>query len=417
MGSSPTGRFERRLEELFAAAMDLPSAERTLFLEEECDGEPELLNELRELLAAHDGSEGFFEGLSRDIAKAAEMELDEAAQPQVQIGAYRTSQVVGQGGMGAVYKAERADGAFDQKVALKLLHLDMQTPQLRERFLAERQLLAKLNHPNIARLVDGGVTEEGRPYFAMEFVDGVPITEFCASENLSVEATLRLFLDVVEAVSYLHRNLIVHRDLKPSNIFVDREGRVKLLDFGVAKLLADEEATPRTVTGEQLMTPQYAAPEQILTGRVTTATDVYALGVLLYELLTGRRPHERTLADFASAGQETATSPSALLRAKGSGDEQSSVPSSRWRRLTGDLDTICLKALRPEPERRYASADQMGLDIERHLGCWLCWGSALRAREGCEIGLRKRQRRRKRSRSFLERSSLLRTPLRPVVRT
>jgi serine/threonine-protein kinase len=267
-----------------------------------------------------------------------------------------------------VYKAERADGAFDQQVALKLLHLDMQTPQLRERFLAERQLLAKLNHPNIARLVDGGVTEEGRPYFAMEFVDGVPITEFCASENLSVEATLRLFLDVVEAVSYLHRNLIVHRDLKPSNIFVDREGRVKLLDFGVAKLLADEEATPRTVTGEQLMTPQYAAPEQILTGRVTTATDVYALGVLLYELLTGRRPHERTLADFASAGQETATSPSALLRAKGSGDEQSSVPSSRWRRLTGDLDTICLKALRPEPERRYASADQMGLDIERHLG-------------------------------------------------
>jgi serine/threonine-protein kinase len=378
MGSSPTGRFEGRLEELFSAAMDLPSAARKFFLEEECEGEPELLSELEELLAAHDESEGFFESLSKDIAKAAEMELDDAAQPRVQIGSYRTLQVIGQGGMGAVYEAERADGAFDQRVALKLLHLNMQTPQLRSRFLAERQLLAHLTHPNIARLVDGGVTDEGRPYFAMEFVDGVPITDYCRNQNLSVAEMLRLFLELVEAVSYLHRNLIVHRDLKPSNIFVDTEGRVKLLDFGVAKLLADEESMGRTMTGEQLLTPQYAAPEQILSGAITTATDVYALGVLLYELLVGRRPQERTLATFATSLDEPITAPSLALKEP----VKTPIERSRWRRVAGDLDTICLKALRPEPERRYASADQMGLDIERHLG-----GLPVRARRST-IGYR-----------------------------
>ena len=203
---------------------------------------------------------------------------------------------IGHGGMGAVYRAERVDGEFDQEVALKLLHRDMDTPELRARFLAERQLLAGLSHPNIARLLDGGVTDEGRPYFVMELVEGRPITQYCAENGLSTDEVLRLFLDVVDAVSYLHRNLVVHRDLKPSNIFVDGDGEVKLLDFGIAKLLGGRRRTPArsTRTGQQLMTPEYAAPEQLLGEPVTTATDVYALGVLLYELLTGTAAARRS---------------------------------------------------------------------------------------------------------------------------
>jgi len=275
--------------------------------------------------------------------------------------------------MGAVYRAERADGEFDHEVALKLLHRDMDTPELRARFVAERQLLAGLSHPHIARLLDGGVTDEGRPYFVMELVEGRPITRYCIENRLSTDEMLRLFLGVVDSVGYLHRNLVVHRDLKPSNIFIDGSGQVKLLDFGIAKLMGDVGGgEPRTRTGQQLMTPEYAAPEQLLGQPVTTATDVYALGALLYELLTGRRPHEGRRVDGRSSMQELPPTPSSVCRSGRltTRPERAATPnetSGLQRRVPRDLDAICLMALRPDPEARYPSAEQLGRDIENHL--------------------------------------------------
>jgi serine/threonine-protein kinase len=367
-----------RLEELYAEALERAPDDRYAFLNDACGADDELRREIEELLALHDDAVGFFDGLSGDIAHAAPLELESAAQPRLTIGHYRTTAAIGHGGMGAVYRAERVDGTFDQEVAVKLLHRDMDTPQLRARFVAERQLLAGLSHPNIAHLVDGGVTDEGRPYFVMEIVDGQPITSYCRERDLPVDDRLRLFLDVISAVSYLHRNLVVHRDLKPSNIFVDRSGVVKLLDFGIAKLLDDvPDADGATRTGELLMTPEYAAPEQIAGLPVTTATDVYALGIVLYELLTGRRPSDPNAGGHNEPTRDLPPTPSSLLRAQlkqaGPGrNEQRGVTDGvdaapAWRRVTGDLDTICLKALRPEPEGRYASAEQLGQDIERHL--------------------------------------------------
>ena len=367
-----------RLEELLAELLDRPPEERGSFLDQACGDDAALRREAEELLGLDDQAAGFFEKLSSDIAAAAPLELDNADRPRIQIGPYRALEAIGHGGMGVVYRAERVDGAFDQKVALKLLHRDMDTPQLRARFLAERQLLARLSHPNIARLADGGVTEEGRPYFVMEHVKGLPITQYCRDNGLPLEQVLRLFLVVIDAVSYLHRNLVVHRDLKPGNIFVGQDGQVKLLDFGIAKLLADvPEAASQTRTGERLMTPEYAAPEQLLGAPVTTATDVYALGVVLYELLTGRRPHDRATSDPGSVSRDLPPTPSSMLRSRRKkaqatpatqpGAGPSPEAAVAWRRIPRDLDTICLTSLRPEPEARYPSAEQFGQDIERYL--------------------------------------------------
>ncbi len=363
MADSPLSR----LEELLAEALGRRPEDRPAFLDGVCAGNDELRRELEELLALNDDAAAFFDQLSGDIAGAAPLELESAAGGQLRIGPYQTIAAIGHGGMGAVYRAERIDGEFDQEVALKLLHQDMDTPELRARFLHERQLLAGLAHPNIARLLDGGVTDEGRPYFVMELVDGTPITRYCSDGGLSTDQVLRLFLEIVDAVSYLHRNLVVHRDLKPSNIFVDRNGRVKLLDFGIAKLLAEAPgAEPATRTGQLLMTPEYAAPEQLRGEPVTTATDVYALGVLLYELLTGRRPY-----DNSSSRAELPPTPSSTLRARDRAAADTTDPvavSSRLeRRVSRDLDAICLKALRPDADARYRSAEQLGQDIERHL--------------------------------------------------
>ncbi|MEE4271708.1 MAG: serine/threonine-protein kinase [Thermoanaerobaculales bacterium] len=356
-----------RLEELLAETLGRRPEERAAFLDEACAGDHELRSELDELLELNDDAARFFEELSGDIAGSAPLEVESAARPRMAIGPYRTLEAIGQGGMGAVYRAERIDGEFDQEVALKLLHQDMDTPGLRARFLHERQLLAGLAHPNIARLLDGGVTDEGRPYFVMELVEGTPITRYCRDRGLSGDRVLRLFLEIVDAVSYLHRNLVVHRDLKPSNIFVDRDGRVKLLDFGIAKLLAEVPGSePATRTGQLLMTPEYAAPEQLRGEPVTTATDVYALGVLLYELLTGRRPYDPT-----SPRDELPATPSSTLRTRNrrvsDHGGRAAVLAAPERRVSRDLDAICLKALRPDADARYRSAEQLGQDIERHL--------------------------------------------------
>jgi serine/threonine-protein kinase len=348
------------VERLLAAALERPSHERVPFLNEACGDDPLLRREVLELLEQHEKAVRFFDDLRGEIASSATFELESGLHTEIRIGAYLTQEAIGHGGMGAVFRAVRADGAFEQEVAIKVVPFDMETPEVRARFLAERQLLARLEHPYVARLLDGGFTAEGRPFFAMELVRGQPITEYCEVHSLSLEKRLRLFVRVTEAVSYLHQNLVVHRDLKPSNILVGEDGRPKILDFGIAKLLGG--ADERTGTALQWMTPGYAAPEQRTGAAITTATDVYALGVILYELLTGGRLHPPGAVPTGDVPEP----PSRRLRSQAPGAKGSRAPLS-WRRVAGDLDNICLKALQQEPERRYASADRLREDIERHL--------------------------------------------------
>jgi serine/threonine-protein kinase len=268
------------------------------------------------------------------------------------IGPYRLMRELGQGGMGVVYLAER-DDQFHQRVAVKIVRHGLDTPEMLERFLAERQILASLSHPNISRLLDGGVTADGRPYLVLEYVEGEPIDAYCRRLELSSRERVRLFLQVARAVHYAHRNLIVHRDLKPNNILVTADGQAKLVDFGIAKIL-DASAlplsgpAPQTRTGLWVMTPEYASPEQVRGDPVTTATDVYGLGLVLYEILTGEK-----------AQKVTSLAPAALDRAI--------CETNPPRRLTGDLDRIVAMALRKEPERRYASAERLADDLARYL--------------------------------------------------
>jgi serine/threonine-protein kinase len=292
------------------------------------------------------------------------------------IGRYVVRREIGHGGIGRVYLAERADGQFEQRVALKLVKRGMDTDEIVARFLRERQILARLEHPNIARLVDGGVYEDGRPYFVMEHVEGVPITQHCDERRLSIGERLRLFATVCRAVQYAHRNLVVHRDLKPNNVLVTESGEVKLLDFGIAKLLgaSESDATMIRAPGIVLMTPEYASPEQVAGDAVTTASDVYQLGVLLYQLLTGHRPHERPGAErtavlFAIRDEEPRRPSLVASDAAASGvATNAGLGAERLRRrLRGDLDAIALKAVRKEPEQRYASAEELAADVDRHL--------------------------------------------------
>jgi serine/threonine-protein kinase len=333
--------------------------------------DPAAAGELAELLRA-DGVEGSF--LDRDAAPwlssaaarggGAEV-LDRAG---TRLGAWRIGEPLGQGGMGTVYRAERADGAFEQAVAIKVLRRSVDTPELERRFVRERQLLARLDHPAIVKVLDGGLTPEGLPWFALERVDGLPITRYAAERHLGVADCLRLTIDACEAVEAAHRRLIVHRDLKPSNLLVTAEGRVKLLDFGIAKVLEEEEGEALTRTGARLLTPQYAAPEQILGEPVTTAVDVYALGAILYELVTGSVPHRRATTSPAGLAQElareTTRPPSRRLLEPGAGG---APRPARARELAGDLDAVILKALRPEPAQRYASVADLSADLRRHL--------------------------------------------------
>ena len=284
------------------------------------------------------------------------------------IGAYRLAQLLGRGGMGAVYAAVRVDGDFEQRVALKLLRGDRTAPRALERFRRERAILARLQHPHIAILLDGGITERGETWFAMELVDGVPLIDHAQQRRLSLAARLALFCEVCDAVVFAHRNLIVHRDLKPSNIMVDAQGRAKLLDFGIAKLIEAELDTGEhslTLADERILTPDYAAPEQILGQPVTTATDVHALGLLLYELLTGRQAQTlRGLAwaDMAQRCSNDSPAPSRAIRL----DDAHADLAIRADLLRGDLDAIVLKCLRKEPEQRYASVLALREDLERY---------------------------------------------------
>ena len=368
-----------QIDVLFAQALDRPADERTAFLRHACGNDPALYHEIVALLESADDAEAVLGDSVTQFAAPLLQDLDaHLASPDAgpeRLGPYRLLREIGRGGMGRVYLAERADGAFEQQVAVKLVKRGMDTDEILRRFRHERQILASLEHPHIARLYDGGASTDGRPYLVMEHVAGRPIDQYCDDRRLPVDERLRLFEAVCEAVQFAHQNLVVHRDLKPSNILVTERGQVKLLDFGIAKLLSDE-ADVLTRTGLHVMTPEYAAPEQATGAPVTTATDVYALGVVLYELLVGRRPGE----GGPAARQATPERPStAVMRppdhtprgsAPPSPEEIAAVrgttPERLRRQLRGDLDTMLLKALRPEPARRYATAEALLDDIRRY---------------------------------------------------
>jgi eukaryotic-like serine/threonine-protein kinase len=364
------------IEEVFQAALELPTGERLGWLVEYCGSDAELRREVESLLAAEAESEEFLgrPGLLRAVGTllGAEREVGQ------HVGSYKVVREIGRGGMGVVYLATRDDGKFCQNVAVKVVKRGFDTEDILRRFRNERQILASLNHPNIARLFDGGETADGLPYFVMEYAEGLPLLQYCDEHDLSMEGRLKLFRSVCAAVSHAHQNLVVHRDLKPSNILVTHAGEVKLLDFGVAKLL-----NPGSVGGgmtqtqalRRVMTPEYASPEQVRGQHVTTATDVYSLGVILYELLTGARPYE--LRDISSeeltrviCDSEPLKPSEAVTRPRatgaGTGGSENRAPHDP-KSLKGDLDNIVLKALRKEPARRYKSADQFSEDVERHL--------------------------------------------------
>ena len=377
----------RRLADLFADALEQPPEERQRYLEATAPDAPELREEVSRLLAAHERAGDFLSGI--DAVRAAQLLSSVQASAEGQrIGPYRVLRELGRGGMGTVYLAERADGGFEQRVALKLVKRGMDSEAIVERFRRERQILARLQHPHVARLYDGGVAEDGRPWFAMEHVDGSPITRHCDERRLPIEARLKLFQDVCRAVQYAHGNLIVHRDLKPSNVLVSAAGEVKLLDFGIARLLDDDDEVGKQLTaaGGRAMTLDYAAPEQVVGEPVTTAADVYALGVVLYELLSGhlpRRPAERTPGAPGGAPASAEPEPPSAAAGRradrdGSGDAASPTPQQiaaargtsperLQRRLAGDLDAVVLEALERDPERRYPSAEALLRDLERHL--------------------------------------------------
>lgn len=348
-----------RLKTAFADALTVPPDQRDAFLDDMCGDDAALRTELTALLDAADAPDDVFGPLADALAGVRPAVLAPGdAVAGTRIGVYRLVRPLGRGGMGTVYLAERADGQYDQQVALKLLHGLAPSDEARARFVAERQILARLVHPHIARLLDGGVTApspfapEGVPFFVMEYVDGRPLLDHCTANALSLDARLALFLDVCDAVAFAHQRLIVHRDLKPANLFVDAAGTVKLLDFGIAKLLDDEASDGQTRAGLRPMTPEYAAPEQLAGQDVTTATDVYALGLVLYELLTGTRLSIEGRATEAIVPPSEAAHPAASDRLA--------------RRLRGDLDTVVLTALRLDPSRRYGTAAALADDLRRY---------------------------------------------------
>jgi eukaryotic-like serine/threonine-protein kinase len=364
----PSAERWRQVDALLDRVLDLPRDSRATFLDSSRTADPAVRAEVLRLLAAQHGAERFLArpagefALSMLASGAEVVDRDELPSPS-RIGPYRVLREVGRGGMGRVFLAERDDPELRQRVALKVLRGGLASSHLVRRFLDERQILASLDHQNIARLLDGGITEDRLPWFAMEYVDGIPIDRYCAENRLDLSARLQLFLPVCDAVQYAHRNLVVHRDLKPSNILVTADGRVKLVDFGIAKLLAPEagaEGGELTHAGARPMTPGYASPEQLRGEPVSTASDVYAAGVLLYMLLAEQHPHlvpGRPAHEVARAILEEVPRPPSAVSATG-----------LRRRLRGDLDTIVLTGMRKEAERRYATVEQLAADIRRHLG-------------------------------------------------
>jgi tRNA A-37 threonylcarbamoyl transferase component Bud32/tetratricopeptide (TPR) repeat protein len=372
-----------RVKALFSESVELPVAERPDFLSRQAADDTALMAEVQSLLEAHEQPGEFLDKVTQDF-RAEAFGLPGIASSRIgeRIGAYRIIGVLGTGGMGDVYRAVRDDAQYHAEVAVKLMRADARSSLTEQRFRTERQILAGLDHRNIARLLDGGTTDHGVPYLVMELVAGEPIDGYSAARNLGVRDRVQLFLQVCAAVSYAHQHLIVHRDLKPNNILVTPDGSVKLLDFGIAKLLeADKptmEAAGGTVTTLRAMTLEYASPEQLSGGTVTTVSDVYSLGVVLYRLMTGKSP-------YAVRANEAARIAEILS------DATPTRPSQIARKVDGDLDNILLMALRKEPQRRYASVEQFADDLRNYLSGMpvKARGNSLRYRAGKFVRRRK----------------------------
>ncbi len=365
-----------RVKNIFLDALELEDTPREDFLNKKCRKDSEIRNEVEKLLAAHFAAENFIEKPAAEVVSIFQTN-GSSFQPK-HFGHYKIIKEIGAGGMGAVFLAERADGEFSQQVAIKIIRQTIAESELINRFKRERQILANLNHPNIAKLLDGGVSDDGLPFLAMEFVEGEAITKFAERENLNLEARLKLFLKVCSSVAYAHRNLTVHRDLKPSNILVTTEGEPKLLDFGLAKLLDNNllNDSTQTQTAFRALTPAYASPEQLKNELITTASDIYSLGIVFYELLTGERPFHfegKSLDEIIkTVTQVEPPAPSAITNYKlqisdseTRNNRKSNIANRKF--LKGDLDNIALTALRKEPERRYKSVEAFADDIERYL--------------------------------------------------
>ncbi len=352
-----------RLDAMLARALGYAGIERENYIDQVCGADSELRARLERLLEAADADNGLLRDEPAPAIDTEGLEMSDVLQPFAAldnesagtlIGPFELREELGRGGMGIVWRAERVDGGFEQEVALKLVRGGSATSNLAQRFLLERQILAKLEHPGIARLMDGGVDELGRPWFALELVTGQALLEHCREQRLSLRERLVLFAQIVSAVDYAHRHLLVHRDIKPANVMVAAEGQVKLLDFGIAKLLDESSGGDGpTLTRLNPMTPQYASPEQLLGEKITTASDIYQLGLLLYELVTDRPPFDTT-----------STSASALVD---SARSRRSLQPSKVANIPADLDAIVMMATRPEPERRYTSAGRLSDDIHAFL--------------------------------------------------
>lgn len=384
-----------RIEELCQAALDMGESEQLSLLESACGMDQDLRRQVESLLVFRRHAERFIETPAMDIAARVLADEQAASSPDSSrmigraISHYQIVEKIASGGMGEVYRAVRADNQFRKEVAIKLVRAGQDSQFVIDRFKHERQVLANLDHPNIARLLDGGTTDDGVPYFVMELIEGQPFTEYCDSRKLAITDRLKLFLQVCSAVQFAHQRLIIHRDLKPGNILVTSKGTPKLLDFGIAKLFdpaGSTEIADATITMFRVLTPAYASPEQMKGEAITTASDVYSLGVLLYECLTGcrpygqavRTPHEvsRAVCEFEpekpstvirrTAGQPPDTGSRDAARPSVSA-VRDGTPEKLGKRLRGDLDNIVLMSLRKEPQRRYASVEQFAEDIRRHL--------------------------------------------------
>ncbi len=378
------------IKTIFDEAVKLPPSKRKEFLSTRCAGNPALRIEVISLLDSHDKAGVFLETPHIEATAGTAASTNKDPFTGKKFGKYKLVECIGTGGMGSVYLGVRDDGQFEQKVAIKFIKMGLNSSFVIKRFLNERKALASLNHPNIAKLLDGGSTKSGMPFFIMEYVEGKPLTQYCDEKKLNTKERLELFLKVCSAVQYAHRNLIVHRDIKPSNILVTADGEPKLLDFGIAKILSpvsEDNETEATKTGMWNLTPEYASPEQFKGENITTVSDIYSLGVLLYKMLTGhspyklkgKLPHEqnkivietqpekpssivaKVYEYYNSDGKIKITSPEEIGKTR-----DGNVDKLR-KKLKGDLDTILLMALRKEPERRYQSVDHLAEDIRRHL--------------------------------------------------
>jgi non-specific serine/threonine protein kinase/serine/threonine-protein kinase len=389
-------RWEQ-VEQLFQSAIELEPAQRAAYLAE-ASADRAIRAEVESLLSAHSEAGSFIESPAVSetgwLADALTVPLTEAEQlklSETRVGPYKLIREIGFGGMGSVYLAARDDDEFRKEVAIKVVKRGMDTDFIVRRFRSERQILASLDHPNIAKLLDGGTTEDGLPYFVMEYIEGLPINKYCDAHKLSTVERLKLFCTVCAAVHYAHQNLIIHRDLKPANILVTTDGTPKLLDFGIAKIINPDFAPQTidlTISSMRLMTPEYASPEQVRGELITTASDTYALGVLLYELVTGHRPYRitsrspveliRIICEEEPEKPSTVVGRNETVRAKDGqtsaentaelvSSNRDSQPDKLRRRLKGDIDNIVLMAMRKEPQRRYASAVELANDIKRHL--------------------------------------------------